>query len=91
MSVLNTVVRVICAMLLAMSASARETDDANRLYGSHKDAIYQVRIIEKSSGNKASIGSGFQISADGLVASNYHVVAEAVKKPDGYLIEYLQP
>jgi hypothetical protein len=80
---------VVCAILLALPAWGRETDDANRLYESHKDAIYQVRIIEKSSGNKASIGSGFQISASGLVASNYHVVAEAVKKPEGYLIEYL--
>lgn len=77
----------ICAILLAFPVLAQ--DDANRLYESHRDAIYQVRIIEKSSGNKASIGSGFQISADGLVASNYHVVADAVKKPDGYLIEYL--
>lgn len=80
---------VVCAILLAFPAWARETDDANRLYESHKDAIYQVRIIEKSSGNKTSIGSGFQVSASGLVASNYHVVAEAVKKPEGYLIEYL--
>lgn len=79
----------IYAILLAFPAMARETDDANRLYESHQDAIYQVRIIEKNSGNKASIGSGFQVSASGLVASNYHVVADAVKKPEGYLIEYL--
>lgn len=89
LSVMQLLVWVICAMLMAGNAIAREADAANRLYDAHKDAIYQVRIIEKSSGNKASIGSGFQISADGLVASNYHVVAEAVKKPDGYLIEYL--
>lgn len=89
MSLLRNLSVVVCAILLAFPTWARETDDANRLYESHKDAIYQVRIIEKSSGNKASIGSGFQISASGLVASNYHVVAEAVKKPEGYLIEYL--
>ncbi len=89
MSLLRKLGVVVCAILLALPAWGRETDDANRLYESHKDAIYQVRIIEKSSGNKASIGSGFQISASGLVASNYHVVAEAVKKPEGYLIEYL--
>lgn len=89
LSVLRKFGVAICAMLLAFPAMARQTDDANRLYESHKDAIYQVRIIEKSSGNKASIGSGFQISSTGLVASNYHVVADAVKKPEGYLIEYL--
>lgn len=88
MPVLKQLVTVL-TILLALSAQAQETDDANRLYDAHKDAIYQVRIIEKSSGNKAVIGSGFQLTADGLVASNYHVVADAVKKPDGYLIEYL--
>src|SRR3990167_3625420 len=80
---------LLLALFSCLPAHAVVTDDANRLYQAHKDAIYQLRIIEKSSGNKASIGSGFQISADGRVASNYHVVSEAVKKPDGYLIEYL--
>lgn len=77
------------ALFSCLPAHAVVTDDANRLYQAHKDAIYQIRIIEKSSGNKASIGSGFQISANGRVASNFHVVSDAVKKPDGYLIEYL--
>ena len=77
------------ALLPYQFIHAEETDTANRLYQSNKDAIYQIRIIEKSSGNKAAIGSGFQISDDGLVASNYHVVSQAVEKPDGYLIEYL--
>lgn len=80
---------VLLALFTSLPALARLTDDANRLYQTHQAAIYQIRIIEKSSGNKASLGSGFQISADGRVASNYHVVAEAVKKPDGYRIEYL--
>src|SRR5690606_41179238 len=80
---------LLLVLLVCQPLLAAEADDANRLYQAHQDAIYQIRIIEKSSGNKASIGSGFQISADGRVASNYHVVADAVKKPEGYLIEYL--
>ena len=80
---------LIVTLLSALSALAQETDDANRLFDAHQEAIYQVRIIEKSSGNKAALGSSFQISADGLLVSNYHVVADAVRKPEGYLIEYL--
>lgn len=72
-----------CASVLA------QTDDAKRLYQGYQGAIYQIRIIEKGSGNKASIGSGFLVGAQGHVVSNYHVVADAVNKPDRYLIEYL--
>ncbi len=71
------------------SFSSAETDDAKRLYENYQASIYQIRLIEKGSGNKASIGSGFQVSPDGYVISNYHVVADAVNKPDRYLIEYL--
>lgn len=72
-----------CSVLMA------QTDDAKRLYQGYQGSIYQIRIIEKGSGNKASIGSGFLIGEQGYVVSNYHVVADAVNKPDRYLIEYL--
>ncbi len=53
------------------------TDEAQRVYGAYGDAIYQVQTIDLTSGKKSSIGSGFQFTADGLVATNYHVVASA--------------
>ncbi len=77
------------SVFLALAGYAETTDDAKRLYHDYQDAIYQIRIIEKGSGNKAAIGSGFQISSDGLLVSNFHVVSEAVSKPDRYLIESL--
>ncbi|WP_308366045.1 MULTISPECIES: serine protease [unclassified Microbulbifer] len=60
-----------------------------KLYSDYRESLYQIRLIEKSSNSKAAIGSGFQISADGLVATNYHVVAEAVRKPEKYRLQYL--
>lgn len=60
-----------------------------KLYSDYRGSLYQIRLIEKSSNSKAAIGSGFQISADGLVATNYHVVAEAVRKPEKYQLQYL--
>ena len=75
--------------MLFCSGLWAQTDDAKRLYQGYQDSIYQIRIIEKGSGNKASIGSGFLLGQQGHVVSNYHVVADAVNKPDRYLIEYL--
>ncbi|WP_444889387.1 S1C family serine protease [Microbulbifer sp. DLAB2-AA] len=60
-----------------------------QLYSDYRGSLYQIRLIEKSSNSKAGLGSGFQISADGLLATNYHVVAQAVSDPDKYILEYL--
>jgi len=52
-------------------------------------SLYQIRLIDIASGEKSSIGSGFQISADGLVATNYHVISGYARHPEKYKIEYL--
>ncbi len=62
--------------------------DATKLFSAYSDRIFQIRIIEKSSGKQATIGSGFLISSGGLIVSNFHVVSEFVHHPDRYRIEY---
>jgi S1-C subfamily serine protease len=71
-------------------AAAPITDEAERLYKSYGGAVYQVQVIDLTSGKKTSIGSGFQFTADGLIATNYHVVAEAIQNPDSNRVEFLQ-
>lgn len=77
--------------MAAASASTGtvQPDEAERLYKAYGDAVYQVQVIDLASGKKTSIGSGFQFSKDGLIATNYHVVAEALQRSAGNRMEFL--
>jgi len=76
-------------MLSLLSLPAHSQQTAQNLFGQYRNALYQIKIIELESGNKSSIGSGFQIDNSGNIVTNYHVVSEYVYNPDKFRIEYL--
>ncbi len=57
-------------------------DSSEELYRRSIEAVFRIRVIDVASGDKTSTGSGFQFTPDGLIATNYHVVAELVHRPD---------
>ncbi|MFT6991659.1 MAG: hypothetical protein ACJASL_003647 [Paraglaciecola sp.] len=76
-------------MLSIYCSLANSQQTAQNLFGQYRTALYQIKIIELESGNKSSIGSGFQIDTSGNVVTNYHVVSQYVYNPDKFRIEYL--
>jgi len=62
-------------------------DDADVLYRMHRKSVYQIRVIENTSGEKAVIGSAFCVGTNGYLATNYHVVSLAMRYPKLYRIE----
>lgn len=82
---------ILTMMLFCRPAAATPVkDEAERLYQAYGDAIYQIQVIDLTSGKKTSIGSGFQFTAEGWIATNYHVVAEAIQHPDSNRVEFLR-
>lgn len=86
LSLVNNLLFIIYLTLISSLALANPAQD---LFTDYKKSIYQIRVIELSSGKKTSIGSGFQVNANGLIATNFHVISEVVHKPDKYRLEYI--
>lgn len=76
-------------IILLSSFSSLATEQAEQLFNQLKPSLYQIKLIDKASGEKSSIGSGFQISKDGIIATNYHVISSYALHPKKYRIEYL--
>lgn len=83
------ILRILLLLLSMCSVFAYSQQTAQSLFGQYRTALYQIKIIELESGNKSSIGSGFQVDRQGNVVTNYHVISEYVYNPDKFRIEYL--
>lgn len=52
-------------------------------------AVYQIRVVNRDTGKKSSIGSGFLYGRADRLATNYHVVSRYIEKPESYDLRYL--
>lgn len=69
--------------------SGAATLDTESLFDKIKESIVQVKISNIHSGEKSSIGSGFFVSSDGYLITNYHVISSVVREPENYRVELI--
>ncbi|MFC4653489.1 serine protease [Rheinheimera marina] len=80
-----------CWMLLLLlgATAVQAAAVAEKVFADYADALLQIKVLDKNSGAKSAIGSGFLLADPQLIVTNYHVVSEAVLFPDKYQLEFL--
>ena len=71
------------------AASAPVSLSARRVYEQARSQLVQIRTVLKGRASQTSVGSGFFVSRDGHIVTNFHVVAEAALKPERHDLVYV--
>ena len=85
----RTLYRTLFVLCSLFGSSLLHADMAESVFGQYKDRLLQIRIIDKVTNSKSTIGSGFFIDTAGTIATNYHVIARHVFRPKQYRIEFV--
>ncbi len=62
---------------------------ARKVYEQARSQLVQIRTVLKGRASQTSVGSGFFVSADGHIVTNFHVVSQAALKPERHDLVYV--
>jgi hypothetical protein len=71
-------------LLAVCSSGFAET--SQDVFTAKRESLYQIRVLDKPSGDRTSLGSGFAVS-EHVVATNYHVISSYVESPQRVQVE----
>lgn len=71
------------------AASAPLSLSARKVFEKARSQLLQIRTVLKGRASQTSVGSGFLVSREGHIITNFHVVAEAALKPDRHDLVYV--
>jgi hypothetical protein len=63
--------------------------DSREIYQQNQDRVFQVQVLNRDTGKKSSIGSGFIVGDGTQLATNYHVISQVVAEPERFYVTYV--
>jgi S1-C subfamily serine protease len=72
----------------ASAAAPGVPDASQRAFASARERLLQVRTLLRGQDSQASVGSGFLVTPEGHLITNYHVVSQYALKPAQYRLVY---
>jgi len=82
---------LLVAAALGFVTARAEAQSSAEIFGRYAERVVKVEVVETGSGGKATLGTAFFVSADGLLITNYHVIASVVREPERYAAQWLDP
>ena len=73
----------------AASTPVAPSLSARKVYEQARSQLVQIRTVLKGRASQTSVGSGFFVSREGHIVTNFHVVAEAALKPERHDLVYV--
>ncbi len=71
------------------AAAAPVSLSARKIYEQARSQLLQIRTVLKGRASQTSVGSGFFVTKEGLIVTNFHVVSEAALKPERHDLVYV--
>ena len=63
--------------------------NSETIYQLNENRVFQIRVLNRETGKKSSIGSGFIFGNNHQIITNYHVIGQFIQEPDRFYVSYL--